>query len=289
MIYSSETEIISFLKYVVKSIANYAKANKVTILYSSGLKKQVVMYNPFLLSQSITQLICNMINLLPPKSKIGFRIFISDDNKNLQIKIENNNIDLARFNEVNCQSVYTFVAHPLANGTLYTLSLPLNQPISNNNETSATNSPASDLPQFYKEIQKRLQSHFTQTERLIANLEKNRPQEAAFMQKINTLIKVNLEDENFDSNALSKAMLMSRTQLFRRLKLLIKQAPATYLKNFRLQRAKEMLETTDLTVSEIAYKTGFQTISHFTKIFKEHYGMAPTVFRRGPLFNILND
>jgi transcriptional regulator GlxA family with amidase domain len=48
----------------------------------------------------------------------------------------------------------------------------------------------------------------------------------------------------------------------------------------RLQRAKELLETTDLTVSEIAFKTGFQTASHFTKIFQKQYGILPSVFRR---------
>jgi transcriptional regulator GlxA family with amidase domain len=109
-------------------------------------------------------------------------------------------------------------------------------------------------------------------------LEESRPHEAAFMQKINALIKVNLENENFDTNALCKAMSLSRTQIFRRLKSLVRQAPAYHIKTMRLQRAKELLETTDWTVSEIVCKTGFQTISHFTKIFKKQYGILPSVF-----------
>ena len=143
-----------------------------------------------------------------------------------------------------------------------------------------TNTSPNSLPRFYKEIQKRLRSHFTQTEKLIATLEQNRPQEAAFMQKINALIKVNLENENFDTRALCQATSLSRTQLFRRLKTLIKQAPAHHIKTMRLQRAKELLETTDWTVSEIAFRTGFQTASHFTKIFKMQYGILPSVFKR---------
>jgi transcriptional regulator GlxA family with amidase domain len=141
------------------------------------------------------------------------------------------------------------------------------------------NTSTSNLPQFYKEIQKRFRSHFTQTEKLIATLEKSQPQEAAFMQKINALIKVNLENESFDTNALCKAMSLSRTQLFRRLKSLIKQAPANHIKFMRLQKAKELLETTDCTVSEIAFKTGFQAVSHFSKIFKKQYGILPSVYR----------
>ena len=100
------------------------------------------------------------------------------------------------------------------------------------------------------------------------------------MQKINALIKANLEKDNFDTNALCKAMSLSRTQLFRRLKSLIKEAPANHIKTMRLQKAKELLETTDCTISEITFKTGFQTISHFTKIFKKRYGIVPSVYRQ---------
>ncbi len=114
----------------------------------------------------------------------------------------------------------------------------------------------------------------------MATLEKSQPQEAAFMQKINALIKANLEDENFDTNTLCKAMSLSRTQLFRRVKSLIKEAPANHIKMMRLQKAKELLETTDSTVSEITFKTGFQTVSHFTKIFKKQYGIVPSAYRQ---------
>jgi AraC-like DNA-binding protein len=281
MIYSSETDIVPFLKGLVQSVIPYAKVHEVQISFSSVIKKQVVLFNPFLLSQSLVQLTCNIINLLPPKSTIETRLLMSSDNQNLLIEIENNNLNLIRVNEITPAITYSFTGNALANGTLYTISLPLHNQLSTENEFVLSNTSTNNLPQFYREIQKRLQSHFTQTEKLMANLEQKRPQEAAFMQKINTLIKVNLENEDFDTGVLCNAMCMSRTQLFRRLKSLIRQAPANYIKNMRLQRAKELLETSDYTVSEIAYKTGFQTISHFTKIFKAHYGIPPTVFRRG--------
>ncbi|MBK6963665.1 MAG: AraC family transcriptional regulator [Bacteroidales bacterium] len=183
-------------------------------------------------------------------------------------------------NEVCAQIQYSFKGYPLPNGTLYRLSLPLNQRTSVPNDVARLNTSNYTVPQFYREIQKRLQSHFTQAEKLMATLEQTRPHEAAFMQKINILIKINLENENFDTDALSKAMSLSRTQLFRRLKSLIQQAPANYIKTLRLQKAKELLETTDMTVSEVVFKTGFQTLSHFTNIFQKQYGILPSVFRR---------
>ncbi len=280
MIYPSEADIVPFLKSLALGLQPYAQANEVHISFSSDVKKQVLYYQPFLLSRSLVQLICNIINLLPPKSKIQVRIHYSPDHQNLQVEIENTGLNLIRVNEVCAQTIYSFTGYPLPHGTLYRLVIPLHHPDYTPNQLTYTNPSANNLPQFYKEIQKRFHSYFTQTEKLITTLEQSQPHEAAFMQKINTIIKVNLENENFDSNALCKAMSLSRTQLFRRVKSLIKQAPANHIKIMRLQRAKELLETTDCTVSEIAFKTGFQALSHFTKVFKKQYGVLPSVFRR---------
>ena len=279
MIYSSDADIVPFLKSLALGLQPYARANGVQITFSSGIKKQVVHYQPFLLSQSVVHLVCNIINLLPPNGKIKVRLLNGDSGENIQVEIENDSLNLIRVNEVCAQTMYPFTGYPLEHGTLYRLILPLQHQATTANQLDSTQSAINNLPQFYREIQKRLRSHFTQTEKLIATLEQSRPQEAAFMQKINTLIKVNLDNENFDTNALCKAMSISRTQLFRRVKSLIRQAPANYIKIIRLQKAKELLETTDYTVGEVTYKTGFQTVSHFTKVFKKQYGILPSVFR----------
>jgi transcriptional regulator GlxA family with amidase domain len=86
----------------------------------------------------------------------------------------------------------------------------------------------------------------------------------------------NLHDENFDTTALSNGMAMSRTQLFRKLKPILSQSAASYIKGIRLQKAKELLETSELSVSEVAYKTGFKTPSHFTKVLTEKFGIRPS-------------
>jgi AraC-like DNA-binding protein len=279
MIYPSESDIIPFVKSITQSLHPYAQSNEVQISFSSGIKKQVVNYQPFLLSQSLVQLICSIINLVPPKSQIQVRLLYCSENKNLYAEIENTGINLILMTEIIMQNIYHFDVYPTSNGTLYRLVLPLQQNSSNPGQRIKENTSI-NLPQFYAEIQKRLRSHFSESEKHLASLEQSRPTEAAFLQRINVLIKVNLEDENFDTNALCKAMSLSRTQLFRRLKSLVRQAPANYIKIMRLQRAKELLETTDLTVGEVVFKTGFQTLSHFTNIFQKQYGILPSVFRR---------
>ena len=279
MIYPSEADIIPFIKSITQSLQPYAQANEVQISFASGIKKQVLNYQPFLLSQSLVQLICGIINLVPPKSQIEVRLLYCSENKNLYAEIENTGINLVLMTEIIVQNVYHFDVYPTSNGTLYRLVLPLQQNPANPDQSIKTNTSI-NLPQFYAEIQKRLRSHFSESEKHMATLEQSRPKEAAFMQRINALIKVNLEDENFDTDALCKAMSLSRTQLFRRLKSLVRQAPANYIKIMRLQKAKELLETTDLTVGEVVFKTGFQTLSHFTHIFQKQYGILPSVFRR---------
>lgn len=280
MIYSSNADIVPFLKNLVKSLQPYAKSNQVQLDFLTSQKRQEVLYQPFLLSQSVVQLICNLINLLPPKSKIQVRLGFIPERQVLLIEVENYGLNLIHIKEVNSNSFYPFNTKEMPAGTIYSMEL------SNNNQPAETDNPlfqklhTNDPPKFYREIKKRFTQNFSRTEKLLASLEKNRPQEAAFMQKINTLIKVNIENEDFGTEELCKAMFLSRTQLFRKMKTIVKEAPANYIRILRLQKAKELLETSDLTISEVAYKSGFQTINHFTKVFKEQYGIPPSVYRQ---------
>lgn len=280
MIYPAETNVVPFIKNTTKSLLPYAKANEIYLSFMSNIPKLAIQYQPFLLAQSILQLLCCMINLLPPKSNIQVRLLFCSERQNIRIEIENTGINLIRISGMCVQNKYLFTANALDNGTVYRLSIPLHLQSIDVNNFSTHNTSGNSLPHFYNELQKRLRSHFTHAEKIIASLHESRPKEALFLQKINTLLQANIDNEGFDTAALCKAMCMSRTQLFRRLKSLIKQAPATYIKNMRLQRSKELLETTDLTVSEVAFKTGFKTVSHFTKIFQERYSVLPSVFRR---------
>ena len=56
-------------------------------------------------------------------------------------------------------------------------------------------------------------------------------------------------------------------------------APATWIREKRLEKAKNMLETTALSVSDICYSLGFENVSHFSRIYKEFHGQAPSISR----------
>ena len=58
------------------------------------------------------------------------------------------------------------------------------------------------------------------------------------------------------------------------------QAPVKLMSALRLKKAKELLTSTTLSVSEIAYQTGFTTPGYFSKNFKSKYGISPKGFRQ---------
>lgn len=57
-------------------------------------------------------------------------------------------------------------------------------------------------------------------------------------------------------------------------------SPIEYLIRYRMEKAKELLIATDLTVTEIALSSGFETVSYFDRAFKKAFGTTPKAFRK---------
>ncbi len=114
-----------------------------------------------------------------------------------------------------------------------------------------------------------------------------KPQEIAltstderFLQRIQATLDVQLGKEQFSVEDLAASVGMSRSQLQRKLTALIDQPPVEFIRNFRLRRAKEMLEAGAGNVSEICYEVGLGSPAYFSKAFKEAFGMSPSEVRR---------
>jgi transcriptional regulator GlxA family with amidase domain len=65
------------------------------------------------------------------------------------------------------------------------------------------------------------------------------------------------------------------------MKALINESPSAFIRNFRLNRARKLLEKTDLMVSEIAYLVGYSDPAYFSYAFQEAFGTAPSAIRTG--------
>ena len=131
------------------------------------------------------------------------------------------------------------------------------------------------------ELRTKLQLHYSR-----AALSNSRPEkvdktekEDAFVEKLKVILEKNLSDENFALPELCHAIGMSRSQLFRKMKALVNEAPSSFIRMYRLHRAKELLERTDLQVSEIAYEVGFKDPAYFSFSFHEIFGMTPSSVR----------
>jgi len=100
-----------------------------------------------------------------------------------------------------------------------------------------------------------------------------------FLQRIQESLDENLGNDQFSVEELAAAVGMSRSQLHRKLTALIDQPPVEFIRNFRLRRAKEMLEAGVGNVSEIGYAVGFSSPAYFSKAFRDAFGVAPSAVR----------
>ncbi|MEZ4939934.1 MAG: ATP-binding protein [Saprospiraceae bacterium] len=103
--------------------------------------------------------------------------------------------------------------------------------------------------------------------------------EQAFLEKIRAVVEAQLSDADFDMAQLEKALAMSRSQIFRKIKALTGKSPSQFIRSIRLHHGRRLLQTTELTVSEIAYQVGFATVKYFSDAFLEEFGERPTAVR----------
>ena len=86
--------------------------------------------------------------------------------------------------------------------------------------------------------------------------------------------------ENASLEDMAKMTSLSVTHFRRLFMETFKESPAKYALRLRLNRARDLLEATDLTIADIALNTGFYDQSHFVKAFRNIYKITPTAYRR---------
>nr|WP_295926613.1 ATP-binding protein [uncultured Dyadobacter sp.] len=107
-----------------------------------------------------------------------------------------------------------------------------------------------------------------------------RDREAEFLEKTIRIIDQHLAEESFSVEILQQEMGMSRMQLHRKLKALTDQSASDFIRYIRLQRAADLLRQSGSPVAEVAYLSGFNHLSYFSKCFKEQFGILPSEFAR---------
>ena len=103
--------------------------------------------------------------------------------------------------------------------------------------------------------------------------------EDQFITQVREVVMKHLNNYELDVTLLCKELGMSRAPVHNKLKALTGKSTTEFIRFVRLNKAKDMLLSTDLHISEIGYDTGFQNPNYFSKRFGEVFGMSPSEFR----------
>ncbi len=101
-----------------------------------------------------------------------------------------------------------------------------------------------------------------------------------FVDKLVSIIEKNIDNEDFSVEMLCEEIGMSRTQLHRKVKAVTNQSASEFIRNFRLQKAAELLKQDAGNIAEISYQVGFGSQAYFTKVFQEVYKTTPLDYKK---------
>lgn len=100
-----------------------------------------------------------------------------------------------------------------------------------------------------------------------------------FIDQVNSLIATHISDPQL-LDLLSQHFQLSSSQIYRKIKGLTNISPSNYIRRQRLLIAKEMVEQSDMTITEIARRTGFQQLAYFSRCFSEEFGVSASSLRK---------
>lgn len=101
------------------------------------------------------------------------------------------------------------------------------------------------------------------------------PEDETFLTLLFDTLDKEYSQEDFHVEEWGNAMAISRSQLYRKTTTLFGLSPNNLLKEYRLEKAKELMRRKDATISEITFDTGFASPSYFTKCFKSRFDLLP--------------
>ncbi|HLZ86288.1 MAG TPA: ATP-binding protein, partial [Puia sp.] len=103
--------------------------------------------------------------------------------------------------------------------------------------------------------------------------------EADFVREAVAVLEKNMANADFSVEDWSRELGLSRTTLYKRILAATGKTPIGFIRQFRMQRAAQLLEKTRHNVAEVAYMVGFNNPKYFARYFKEVYGKLPSIYQ----------
>jgi AraC-like DNA-binding protein len=104
------------------------------------------------------------------------------------------------------------------------------------------------------------------------------PQDETLLELLFTKLEENWQNPDFDIDDYCQSMAMSKSQLYRKTIALTGLSPNILLKEFRLEKAKDLMKKQHYNIAQITFDSGFTSPSYFTKCFKKKYGLLPMAY-----------
>ena len=128
------------------------------------------------------------------------------------------------------------------------------------------------------ELRKKLQTRYAQ---FTDNGNEPPKIEDPFLKKFYELVEKEISNPELDMNKLCRSLGMSRSQVFRKLKALTGKSATALIRTFRMQKGKNLLTNSDLTISEVAYEVGYTSLNYFSILFfLNEFGERPSATRK---------
>jgi YesN/AraC family two-component response regulator len=104
--------------------------------------------------------------------------------------------------------------------------------------------------------------------------------EESFILQLNRIIAENISNPDLDQQLLCREMGVSRASLYNKMRTITGAGAKEYITRIRLEKAKSLIETTDLSIVDISEKTGFTSQSYFSTAFKAYTGITPSQYKK---------
>ncbi|WP_285948411.1 response regulator transcription factor, partial [Bacteroides congonensis] len=105
------------------------------------------------------------------------------------------------------------------------------------------------------------------------------PNDRKFMDKLVELMEQNMDNGDLVVDDLVRELAVSRSVFFKKLKTLTGLAPIEFIKEIRIKRATQLIETGEFNMTQISYMVGINDPRYFSKCFKAQVGMTPTEYK----------
>ena len=130
------------------------------------------------------------------------------------------------------------------------------------------------------ELKKKLFERYRSLEKYPETSDIDIKREDEFMIKVRQVLETNIDDDEFGIAKLCREMALSRSQMYKKFKSLSNITLADYFKSLRLHKAKELLLTTNLNVTQVSFAAGFKSLSYLSREFAREFGKSPSDFRK---------